>query len=224
MPIVSSGAASYFVTVPVGTTPVTVAEFKAWAKITNTAEDALITLILQRVTEQAELYTKRDFINKTYVTYRDIFGDGGENPSFAGYPAMNYAMSLNTPISLRRSQLQSVTSVKYYSDNVLTTLSSAAYYIIRKQDFGMIQSVDGAAWPLVDDRNQAVEITFVAGYGATAASVPPSLRSALLAHANQVYANRGDCDVDSPDSCSCSLAPSAAKSAYNQFRIIDFVG
>lgn len=229
MPLIATGSQPYILTAQPTVWPITVADFKAWAKIplSSSAEDGLIASIIKRVTEQAELYTKREFITKSFQTYRDIFGDEGENPAYEGYLASNYALSLCLPFTLRRSKLQAITSIKYYSGGIQVTLDPASYYIVHKEAFSMVASVNNAPWPLVDDRMQAVEIIFTAGYGASADAVPAAIKGALLAHANQVYANRGDCDIESgagAAACSCSLAPSSAKSVYNQYRIIDFVG
>jgi len=97
-------------------------------------------------------------------------------------------------IEIERSKLQSITSIQYYKDGSLTTVSSSIYYITNNPDFASIYLVDGQEWPAdVDNRKQAVQITFVAGYGATGSSVPSDLKIAMLEHIAAYYENRGDC-------------------------------
>lgn len=67
-------------------------------------------------------------------------------------------------IKLARTPLVSVTSVKYYAPDAvtLTTLDAAEYRVITTTEPGMIQPVD--EWPDVDDRADAIQITFIAGH------------------------------------------------------------
>lgn len=67
-------------------------------------------------------------------------------------------------IKIGRAPLVSVTSIKYYAPDAtaLTTLSTDDYRVITTTDLGMLQPVD--TWPDVDDRPDAIQITFVAGH------------------------------------------------------------
>lgn len=67
-------------------------------------------------------------------------------------------------IRLSRAPLVSVSSVKYYAPGAttLTTLDAAAYRVITAADLGILQPVD--EWPEVDERADAIQITFVAGH------------------------------------------------------------
>jgi len=216
----ATGAQPYTLLSPATVFPVTLAELKAWLKVTSNSEDALLTMIIQGCTEAAELYTKRDFITKSYLTYRDRFGDYGEQPLYAGYPAQKVYTFYELPIVLRRSKLQSILSIKYWLDNVLTTWNAAEYYIVNKSAWSQVLPVDDFDYPSHDQRLQAIQIEFTAGYGATGADVPAALRMALLSHMASVYTNRGDC---SAAGCSCDAAPMSARAVYQQYRIVDFV-
>jgi len=67
-------------------------------------------------------------------------------------------------LKIGRAPLVSVSSVKYYAPDavVLTTLDPAEYLTITATDLGMLQPVD--SWPDVDERPDAIQITFVAGH------------------------------------------------------------
>lgn len=215
----ATGQQIYDVIVSAASSPISVSELKLFAKISGTGEDALLQQIIDGVTLEAERYTKRVFVQRTFRTWRDSLGDFGETPAYVCAPPMRYPYSQSgAPIVLRRSPLVSVSSVKYYSAGVLTTMSSALYQVVKKPAYSFIAPLSDAGWVTVDNRLQAVEIDFVAGY----ATVPADIKNALLAHATSVYQNRGDCD--SGGSCSCSFAPSVSLAVYQQYRILDFVG
>lgn len=212
----ATGQQIYDVIVSAASSPISVSELKLFAKISGTGEDALLQQIIDGVTLEAERYTKRVFVQRTFRTWRDSLGDFGESPAYVCAPPMRspYAQS-SAPVVLRRSPLISVSSVKYYSAGVLTTMNADLYQVVKKPAFSMIAPL--SEWVTVDNRFQAVEIDFVAGY----ATVPADIKNALLAHATSVYQNRGDCDTGG--SCSCSFAPSVALAVYQQYRIVDFV-
>ena len=86
--------------------------------------------------------------------------------------------------------LQSVSHIKYTNTSgVLTTVNSATYRVITDGDpCGMVIPVYGGAWP-TDVRSEigAVQVTFVAGYGDTAASVPEAIRTWLKRKVRALY-------------------------------------
>lgn len=218
----ATGQQIYEVITPAAETPISVTDLKLYAKINGTAEDALLAQIIAGVTLEAERYTKREFVTRTYRTYRDQLGDFGEQPAYVSAPPMRYRnWRGREPIVLRRSPLLAISSIKYYLSGVLTTISSADYQIVKKPAFSFVIPVGDSVWPSVDIRLHGVVIEFTAGYGA-ASAVPADIKNALLAHATQVYQNRGDCD--SGGSCACNFAPSVALMVYQQYRIMDFVG
>jgi uncharacterized phiE125 gp8 family phage protein len=90
-------------------------------------------------------------------------------------------------VRLERTPLVSVSHVKYYTDDVLTTLDSAEYRVITAAEPGMIQF--HGETPSVDDRPDALQITFVAGYTAPE-ETPPGLRHAIKMLVAHLYENR----------------------------------
>lgn len=211
----------YELITPAAESPISLAEFKLWAKVTTSADDDLIQQIIDAVTREAEAYTKLDFVSKGYRTYRDYFGDEGESPARqdyyyagGGYYAGNYQQ-----ITLRRSPLVSVDSITYLKSGVSTAFTD--FYVVKKPSFSKVLPNTDTNFPTdADNRAQAITIDFTAGFGA-AADVPSDIKQALLAHATSVYQNRGDCDPAS-GGCSCAFAPAQSLMVYNQRRIIDF--
>lgn len=157
--------------------PVTLSEVKTYLRIDGTDYDDILTPLIKTVRLQAEKYTGRDFINKTWKTYLDEFpycSDAG--------------------IKILKSKLQSITSIQYYdNNNALQTLSSSDYYITDNSNYSVIYINSSASYPDTYDRKQAAIITFVSGYGATASDVPQDLKQAMLAHISYLFENTGDC-------------------------------
>jgi len=198
---------SYLVIAPATNLAIRLEDVKAFLRIEGTDDDVALIGFIKAATATGEKLTKRDFINKTYRTYRDNFSD------FELFYSSAY------PIELRRSKLQSVESIKYYKDSVLTTVDTAIYYNTVQSDFSSVLPVDGSTWPSdYDFRLQCIEIEFIAGYGANYLSVPPDIRQALMSHVSNLYSNRGDC----PDGIPLGI-PTIAKNIYLNNRILDFI-
>jgi len=179
----------YILTTDSATEPLTLAEVKTYLRIDTTDYDNILTPLITTVRQLAEKITGRDFINKTWTTYLDFFPSSNY---FALLPYVcNYPYDYS--IELKKSKLQSITSIKYYINDVLTTLSSSIYYISNEASYSSIYLTDGQSYPSVDTRKQAVEIIFLSGYGATAADVPEALKQAMLVHIAYLFENTGDC-------------------------------
>ena len=198
------------ITPPVGLA-VLLATFKEHAKTNASVSDPLLTLYLEAAIKYGEQLTRRDFINRTYKTFRDDF------PGTQVFNLNSLTNSGNVGFELRRSKLQTVNSVKYLKSAVLTTVASTVFYNTFENDYSKVLTLDGQVWPTdADIRLQAVEIEFVAGFGASDTDVPDYIQEAIMLHATQMLENKGDCDDDM--SLKMSL-PSAAKIIYLQNRI-----
>lgn len=160
--------------------PLTLSEVKTHLRLDGSDYDDILTPLIKTARQFGEEITGRDFINKTYKCYLDAF------PTYC-----------DGRILIKKSKLQSITSIKYYLDDVLTTLDSSIYYITDSPTYASIYLKNNQSYPVtIDERKQAVEITFVAGYGASASSVPQGLKQAMLSHITYLYKNAGDCAND----------------------------
>lgn len=158
--------------------PITLDEVKTYLKIDGSDLDTDLSLFIDTVTNKAEQITGRDFLTKTYKGYLDCF------PS-----------SSSQGIQIRKSKLQTITSIKYLVATVLTTFDSTNYYITDKQEYSEIWLLDTKTYPTDVDvnRKQAIEIIFTAGFGTDPCDVPQDLKNAMLAHVSFLNENRGDC-------------------------------
>ncbi len=205
----------YILVTPAATTPISVAEVKSYARISSTSQDTLIGILINAAVSYCESYTKRDLINKTYKFYLDTLPNYNANTSLLSN-GFDYKYR-DTGILVKKSKLQSVTSIKYYLDDVLTTWDSANYYKSNESIYSSIYLTQDASYPdNIDTKKQSVEITFVAGYGASASDVPDQIRLGLLAHVTYMLENRGDCGGGGETDI-----PLPIRSMYNQYRIIN---
>jgi len=191
---------SYHIITPPATLPVDLNLFKTHLKLTceNLENDNYLNFLLQSATNFAEKYTRRTFINTGFRTYRNYFEECFE---------------------IRRSKLQSVTSIKYYKNSSLIEANSDLYYFTDSNDYSRILLKHNQKWPTeIDIRSQAIQIDFIAGYGETLKDFPEWLRDielAIMLHATALYENRGDCDVASV----LHNLPNAAKEIYDLIKI-----
>lgn len=190
----------YTVTVDPAVQPVTLDEAKLWCKVTHTVDNALITALIVAATQKAELFTNRIFIERT------IQGE------FAGFECSQHEKGYF--IELRRSPVQSVTSVKVYIDDVLTTISADEYNLKSVHGFSRI------VFEEVNDNPDYIpypyQVVFVAGYGLAVAVLEP-VKLAIKEAVCYWYQNRGDC------ACGDEL-PGTAKAILREYRILNTFG
>ncbi|WP_170145726.1 head-tail connector protein [Rhodoplanes elegans] len=160
---------------PPAAAPVTLAEAKAHLNVTGDADDALITRLIAAATAR---FDGRDglcgpLIEQTWQA------------QFDGFPRGRLELPL-PPVS-------AVTAVTYRDAAGATQTLAADQYDVYGLDV-----LDGAyvlpatAWPATDLRPEAVAVTFTAGYGAAADTVPEPIRQAILATVATLYGQRED--------------------------------
>jgi uncharacterized phiE125 gp8 family phage protein len=88
---------------------------------------------------------------------------------------------------------QSVTSVSYEdSAGATQTFSTGSYQVITSSEPGYIVPEPGETWPVTEtEREAAVTVTFVAGYGDDSTDIPEALIHANKLLVEQLYENRG---------------------------------
>ena len=216
-PVFHGRAFTYEVITPPAGLAVPLDTFKEHAKTNASVSDALLTLYLEAAIKYGEQLTRRDFVNRTYKTFRDIF------PGTQVFNLNSLANSGNVGFELRRSKLQTVNSVKYLKDTVLTTVASTVFYNTSENDYSKLLTLPNQAWPTdADNRLQAIEIEFVAGFGIDDTFVPDCIQEAIMLHATQMLENKGDCEDVSGSAglkAVVNSLPAAAKLIYLQNRI-----
>ncbi len=158
---------------PSSALPVTLDEAKKFLKMDDiTDDDDLITMLLGTAVSQVENVTGRCLLNQTWKQTFDEF------PCDDDY------------CDLYRSKVTSITSVKYYDTSGVQQTLSSSVYELEAEEPAHIRLKPLQSWPGTDGRDDGIEITFVAGYGATAADVPAGLKVLVLIMTSWLYENR----------------------------------
>lgn len=159
------------VTPPAGLA-VTLAEAKAHLRVLHTTEDTLIEAYLKAAITHVESKCGVALITRTLRMLRDAFPERGR------------AIKLpNVPVT-------AVTLVEYAdADGVTQTLAGSAYELAGGTVSAELSPV-ADAWPVTQKGRRQVAITYTAGYGATAADVPPDIKSAILLLTEHWYQHR----------------------------------
>lgn len=176
---------------------ISVAEMKAYLKVTSSSQDALIESLIDAATEWVESYTARDFRDNTHRLYLDCFF---------------------SRTCITKDPVDQILSVSRISGGVDEVVDPSVYYLKRHNTFSEVLLAGGQSWPNdVDPREQAikVEIKTKPHYRAN------MVKNALMKHIAHWFTNRGDCDTGGSGGCTCSDAAKAsgAMSVYNQVRI-----
>lgn len=172
--------------------PVTRAELNLHARISDPSQWDRVDRYIASARSYAENRLGRQLVNATWRLSLDSFPnavrwDARPNTSNTTcFVPNDYRLIL-----LPKPPLVSVSWIKYYAvDGTLTTLDSTLYNVDTDSEPGRIQLKWTASWPTTDDRIGAVQIQFVAGYGADPADVPADIKHAIETIAAHAYENR----------------------------------
>ena len=164
--------------------PITLAEFKLAARVTNTSEDLLIAnILIPGARSKYELDTRRQVVTATY----DFF--------LRDFPSARSGE--DSVIEIPKPPLASVTSINYFNtDGVLTLLATSVFDSDTNTEPGTVFPKPNQEWPVIEtDRlRNGVEIRFVAGV--VAASVDPIDKQAIMMLALHWFENREAVVID----------------------------
>jgi len=148
--------------------PVTVDEVKTQLRLLDFADhDTIIALYIAAARQAVEGSTGRQLITATRTINLDFF------------PGVIY---------LPYGPIQTVDSISYFAaDNTAQTLSADDYDVDDASILPRIVPAYGKTWPSTLDRVKAVTVTYKAGYGNLAASVPAALRQVIISLAIDLY-------------------------------------
>lgn len=167
-----------------------------------TDDDALIGGLISAARAICETEVRQAFLTQTVRLDLDYWPNatGGYlnrlNRQMAGYGVFPGLPTASAPIDLFRPPVQSIVSVRYYDvAGTLQTISPSLYQF----DAGIpsrLYPVYTRVWPTTQPRNGAIQITYVVGYGDTAASLPAAIlgtvSAAMLLGIASLYEHRGD--------------------------------
>ena len=151
--------------------PITLEEMKTRLRVSGCDFDSELSDMLISARQQVEADTYRKLITQTVVMYQEDF------------------VSLLGPLDIRLAPIQSITHVKYYDrDDALQTFAAADYYANLTSTPPEIRLKESKQWPNTSlYRPNKVEVTMVAGYGTTAASVPRAAKLAMVEYCRAIW-------------------------------------
>jgi uncharacterized phiE125 gp8 family phage protein len=175
----------------------------------SVAEDELISSLISAAASACETFTGRQLITATWDVWLDSWWEKGiyqDGALLIPYPP-----------------LQTITHVKYVdTEGTLQTWDPAERIeeipTGEKAQKARIVPAYGIAWPSIRRQPKAVQIRFVAGYGASAASIPTALKQGMLLRFGEFYDRREE------SSLGVSVMPNlkAAEALWWPFRVAWF--
>lgn len=175
--------------------PVTMQEMLQLLRDPPDDEYLFIAECVKEATRLFEGLTGIACLNQTWRLTLDNWPGGGERwwDGYRQLPVTELQRGEQDYVVLPRYPLGSVSAVTTYDlSGVATSVTVADVFFTDSASFpGRLVLQPGQTWPIaLRDRN-AIEITYVAGFGATAADVPEPVRRAIRQVAAYLFDNRG---------------------------------
>lgn len=183
---------------PPAVEPVSIYQAKQHLRVDMADDDALIDGLIRTARAWAEEYSGRALITQTLEVGLECF------PAVA--------------ICLPRPPVQSITSITYLDpQGASTVMPPEDYELDTTAVIHTVRPVYGKSWPAIRSQPGAVKVRYVAGFGATGASVPPQYIQAMLLVIGRYYSVREDVVIgpaaqEIPFAAQALLGPSRIRS------------
>ena len=170
--------------------PLTAADVKARLGYGAEVSDTLASALVAAARQQLDGYggwLGRALNTQTWQMTLPGFYDGKRDRYW--FDNRNSLTTNDSKLRIPVPPLQSITSITYVDSNGATqTLASNAYRIIRGSTFATIVPIYGTNWPATQVQEDAVTITFIAGYGSQPTDVPEPIRTAITLQVSHLKA------------------------------------
>jgi uncharacterized phiE125 gp8 family phage protein len=165
--------------------PVTLVEAKLHLRVDLSDDDALITAMISAAREMVERYTSRTLI---YTAYRLTMDNWPYDIELPRSPAIEAAANLVTGIAYITPR------IRYYDgDGNQQTMTYAAgdFEILLDNNPPLLVLPPSGIWPVTYPLQRgAIEIDWIAGYGAASTGIPQLLRLAIMMLVAHWYEHR----------------------------------
>jgi len=150
--------------------PLSTADAKSFLRVVDSAEDSDVDRCVKAAREHLEAWTSRLFITQTWDYFTDDFTES---------------------LCLYKAPIASISSVKYIDySGTLVTLDPSRYQQDLTSEPARLAPVYAMPWPVTRRDLNAVQVRFIAGYGADGSAVPTNYLQALRYCTKHFYDNR----------------------------------
>ena len=175
------------------TDAVSTTEIKANLRIpsSDSTHDTQIGICKNASLDIAKNYLQKSLTNRTLkLSLDNIPFSDSILPDQEGITTGPFLEFRQRSVSLPFSPLVSVTHVKTFddSDNA-TTMASSRYFVDTASDYGRVVLRTGETWDDMLRVGNAIEITYVAGYGSSASDVPAGIKQGIILMASHFFEN-----------------------------------
>lgn len=165
-------------------------DMKAFLRIDTNESDYIINAYIATATEAVKQYLQRAILTETFVFKADGFAYAGADDRLLALgpgthtASVPYVLGGGETLDLPFAPLQSVTTVVTYDRGNNANTFSASKYGVDLQS-GRIYLNEGETWPTDLRAQDAVQVTYVAGYGS--GSIPAPIAQAIRLYVSQLY-------------------------------------
>ncbi len=170
--------------------PVDTDEARAWLRVDHNADDGLIEALITAARLKAESYTNRAFITTELQAALDKWpcaGPAGSPPGTIELPRAPLIWTEAADLTVKYMDPADTTGA-----TLITLTKGTDYDVDKASEPGRIYPCYGTTWPAPLPVPGAVQLTWKAGYGATAAAVPETIKTAIKLILTHLYQYRGD--------------------------------
>jgi uncharacterized phiE125 gp8 family phage protein len=154
--------------------PISLDEAKGHLNIMHDDDDDLISRTIIAARRACERATLRSFVTTSWKYCMDRF------------PTCNGGR-----IVLPRPNLIAVSALSYLDTaGTRQTLGSSLYVASTAREPAVVIPAYGTTWPAAREFVESVQVSYTAGYGATADTVPADIKAAILLMIGHLYGNR----------------------------------
>lgn len=163
----------YKLITPPAVLALTLDEAKSYLRITGSANDTLITSIINGAILQAQEYAFCQFVNATW------------EKQFEYWPT-------DWELVLGKGKVSSVASVTYNDEDGVIQTWGAANYTLDDYSLPNALRIKADSYPVLNSRFPFIRVRYTVGFGAAATDVPADIKDALRLMVNQMFDVRSD--------------------------------
>lgn len=194
------------------------ADVKNYLRISGTADDTMLTGMIDAATQYVESVTNRRLINQVWDYYLDNFPAAKLNDAaFQGGSYIEGKLSeflvTSNFLTIPLFPLVSISSFNTYADDGVAVLFASTNYVVDVvSEPGRVSLLSSGSWPSTVLRPiNGIQVRFTVGYGAASTSIPYGLRQVVMNVVGVFYQQRG---------CDESKIPSSISAQLQQWRVM----